>query len=230
MTSLILRLAGPIQTWAGYRVAYKKVPTHPTPTKSGVAGLLGACLGSRDLDTLMTRFALRVRVDQTNPIQTDLQVATGPKPHEAARFERARTLAAGVKARPLTQLTGTGDPGFSQRDYIPAAEFICQLAGDPVDVEQWASAARDPVFMPYLGRRANAPAFPFILGVHAGTDDVLETIPTVAPANSPAPSTRLRVYTVTGTYHQHTTDLTTLDVPVAHTREEQLEWAAQHLN
>lgn len=230
MSHLIVRLAGPVQTWAGYRVAYKRVPTHPIPTKSGVAGLLGACLGSRDLDMLMTRFVLRVRVDRTNPIQADLQVATGPKPHEAARFERARTLAAGVKARPLTQLTGTADPGFSERDYIPAAEFICELAGDPVDVERWAAATRDPVFMPYLGRRANPPTFPFVLGTYAGTGDILKTLPTVARTRTAEASSRLRVYTVTGSYHQHTTEMTTLDVPVVPTREEQLQWATQHLN
>lgn len=230
MNCLILRLAGPVQSWAGYRVAYKRVPTHPIPTKSGVAGLLGACLGTRDLEALLTRFALRVRVDRTNPIQTDLQVATGPKHHERGVFDRARTIAAGVKARPLAQLTGTNDPGFSLREYVPAAEFICQLAGDPTEVRQWAAAVRDPVFMPYLGRRANSPEFPFVLGTYAGTGEVLKTLPAVDLTPTTDSSIRLRVYTVTGTYHQHATQLTTLDVRVVQTREEQLEWAALNLN
>ena len=82
MPSIVLRLAAPVQVWAGYRYRFSETLTYPVPTKSGVAGLIGACLGERDPSLLLNQFLMRVRVDRSNPSEADLQVATGPKPVE----------------------------------------------------------------------------------------------------------------------------------------------------
>lgn len=43
---LILKLAGPLQAWGGHTFEDFR-PSHDVPTRSGLLGLLGACLGVR---------------------------------------------------------------------------------------------------------------------------------------------------------------------------------------
>lgn len=233
MTSLVLRLAGPAQSWAGYRVNPNVVTTLPVPSKTGVAGLLGACLGVKDVSTLSSRFTLNVRADRVNAFTTDLQTASAHKPHEHPVVERAeRVRTATTRARVKAQLTGTSMPGLYRRDFLAHSEFVVALSATPDDVAQWLDAVRTPVFMPYLGRRAHAPSFPFVLGV---TDldpcDLFTTLPRVRrhdeAAHAPRPA-RVRCYRIDG-------DVTTLPEPTAvtpptvATREEYLTWCTQHL-
>lgn len=230
MAELILRLAGPAQSWAGYRVNASEVPTRPVPTVSGVAGLLGACLGVRDHRSLVSRFSLRVRLDRHNAVAEDLQVAAGPLlgSVEHEQWERAASilhLGQRVKAPAKTQgravLTGGALPGMSTRGFIPHAEFICALDSDEAD--QWAQAVADPVWMPYLGRRGNAPSWPFLLGVWSGPEDIFEVLPRAGDQDGP-----VLVHEVAGDYHSHTTKVRRASPPVT-TREEQLSWISANL-
>lgn len=242
MTGLLLRLAAPVQSWAGYRVSYTATPTHPVPTRSAVAGLVGACLGERSLPKILGRFTMRVRVDRANPVETDLQSAVGPKPLEEPDWTRSATIAAGPRHRRPKRtdaekfdgsysMVGTAQAGMARRDFLPFAEFVCELT--TVDALDWLSGFRTPVFTPYLGRSGNPPTYPLVLGVH--TDplvDPLQVLPRVRghdeAQHEPHPYTR--VYTVTGDYDTHQHTLTEpVTPPVVSTRKEQLTWASQHL-
>lgn len=239
---LVLRLAAPLQSWGVYRVSTRRVTTLPVPSKTGVAGLLGACLGERDHRTLAGSFDLDVRVDRTNPFVTDLQVAVGPRSgRDEESWERAVLVGTPLRPHARTPLPSRADIDnryvigggtlheVSERDYIPHAEFLVALSGTEGDVVRWYEAARRPAHMPYLGRRSAAPEFPFVLGVAEVVDDVLAHAPRVISPTEPATaSAGVPVYRMAG-------DVTTLPVPrnvpapFVSTREEYLAWFSQHL-
>lgn len=233
MTTLLLRLGGTSQTWAGYRLIANKnaVPTAPLPRKSGVAGLLGAATGRRELAALVREFDLHVRVDWTNPAVTDIQtlnpLPVGVRDH-ADRSNRMRTANMAAKIRHERRGEGNFPTVLMNRQFLPHSEFIVALTS--TQAGDWMAALREPKFMTYLGRRADAPTFPFVLGV---TDDeavhALSHMP-IAGQGRDTPVTA-RAYHVTGTYHVHEHAQTPLHAspPVA-TREDQLAWATQHLH
>ena len=67
-TYLMLKLAGPMQAWGTHTFEdYRAI--HPFPTRSGIVGLLAACLGieRHDRESLMAlgqSFQLAVRADR----------------------------------------------------------------------------------------------------------------------------------------------------------------------
>lgn len=239
MSILLLRLAGPVQSWAGYRLLANQtpVPTAPVPRKSAVAGLLGACLGSRDLETLVKSFELHVRVDRTNAPATDLQVLvplTDAVQRAATRAEKARTANARVSVPEARHgSTAKGGAGLYNRDFIPHAEFICALTGD--DAGRWLDAVKEPQFMSFLGRRANPPAYPFVLGVtELEPISAFHELPRVPrhderPTDAEDDAQRVRLYEVTGDYHNHHHRLVESLTPATCTREEQMKWVSSHL-
>lgn len=245
MTALVLRLASTAQSWAGYRVSYTKTGTSPVPTKTGVAGLLGACLGVKDYLNLLDKFTLTIRVDKTNPVVSDLQVASPPKPPEKAAFARSITLAHAKPAKAPAQLTSTNLPSLANRDFIPHAEFIAIIEGEPDFIAELAAAINNPTYMPYLGRRANPPEFPFCLGTTTSSAaEILAELPRVPAHNEPAAvtghdddpgssrstGTPVRAYLIDGDYHSNDHHLVGTVNPPTGNRKDQLAWASSHLS
>ena len=237
MSVLVLRLAGPVQSWGTYRVSYTSTPSAPMPTKSGVGGFLGALLGEKDYIGLLSRFTLWVRVDRAQPVNIDMQVASSPKPSEREGFRRAVTLVNGKATTAPKQLTGTALPSLANREYLPFSEFICGLEGDDADIAGWYVRARRPTYMPYLGRQANAPTFPVVLGWSPeSAQSVLAELPHVTARHLTSRSRDggLALYKVGGSYERtgpevrEREELVTPEVTTD--REEQLAWVQQHLN
>lgn len=231
MTALVLRLAGPFQSWAGYRVSSKSIPTNPVPTMSAVAGLLGCCLGERDYLALVPHFGLRVRLDRYNAPETDLQVAAGPKngtPDYDAMMRAFQVAHGKTPGGSGAQIRYDGkNNGLFHRGFIPHSEFVCEITGDDGDVSRWLQAVQEPVWMPYLGRRGNAPSFPFVLGAWDGADDILAALPTEGDPEK-SPDRLLTVHRVDGDYARHTQATEHVTAPVA-TRADQLDWAKENL-
>lgn len=118
--------------------------------------------------------------------------------------------------------------GLFKRHFIPHAEFVCEITADHGRTQEWLSATRNPVFMPYLGRQSNAPTWPFVLGVHHETNDLMRSLPRVAPAHGA--HERIPVHQVAGDYLTHTTtDTEWVLPPTVSTREEQMQWVSTHL-
>ncbi len=69
MSTLLLRLAGPLQAW-GTESRFNTRQTGPLPSKSGVIGLLAAALGlSRDADlSALRELRFGVRTDQSGEL------------------------------------------------------------------------------------------------------------------------------------------------------------------
>ncbi|MEU0570421.1 type I-E CRISPR-associated protein Cas5/CasD [Nonomuraea sp. NPDC005983] len=140
MSVLLMRLAGPLQSW-GSSSRFARRSTEAAPTKSAVIGLLAAAQGRQRSDDLADLAALRfgVRVDQAGTVLRDFQTA-----HHFASGE----------AQPV-----------SDRFYLADAVFVAGVEGDQRLIDALHAALRDPVFMPYLGRRSCPPAQPVDLGV-----------------------------------------------------------------
>lgn len=153
MTVLLLRLAGPMQSW-GSESRFSRRATDMQPTKSGVLGLLAAARGSRRTDPLEDLLDLRfgVRADQPGTLQRD--------------FQTAKSLD-GKQSMPLTY-----------RFYLADAAFVAAVEGDAALLEGLDAALRAPTFPLYLGRRSCPPAGPVTLGLRDGdVESVLRAEP-----------------------------------------------------
>ncbi len=245
MTALVLRLAGPLQSWSGYRLLVSKetaIPTSAVPRKSAVSGLIGAAIGSRDLAAIGARYELFVRVEATNPTVEDYQTLNalpgfrGPAdPGRATmiadRAEKIRTADARRRLEPKRDggnVVGGSYTSISRKDYLSHSEFIVALDTDDETVKAWLTAIQEPVFMTYLGRKACPPTFPFVLGLWAGRPlDLFAQLPRRDRYGDGAPT---RVYQVTGDYELHHAAPLPMATPPTTTREEQLRWLSQHLS
>jgi CRISPR system Cascade subunit CasD len=141
MAVLLLRLAGPMQSW-GTQSRFTNRDTELEPSKSGVIGLLCAALGiSRDDTESVKKLAglkLGVRVDREGIVKRDYQTAQyvaragGGKPKEC-------------------------EP--SDRFYLADAVFLVALQGDASLLEKTNNALQKPVWQLFLGRKS------FVLGL-----------------------------------------------------------------
>lgn len=244
MTTVVLRLAGPLQSWSGYRLALNKdsvSPTEALPRKSAVNGLIGAALGTRDLEAIGTRYGLHVRVEKTNPATEDYQTL-GPLPGFVPRAVRGRAtdfadrserLATAGRVKEVKSKRDGGNvvkgsyTSISRKDYLAHSEFMVALeTRDDETARRWLAALREPVFMPYLGRKSCPPSFPFILGLWRGdVAHLWRSLPHVGDAIGV-----LRAYLVAGDYDAHSpSDPSIIEAPVVTDRADQLAWAKEHL-
>lgn len=138
MTVLLLRLAGPLQSW-GDSSRFTQRATANAPTKSGVLGMLAAAQGRRRTDPVEDLVQLRfgVRIDQPGSLLRDFHTT-----HDV-----------NGKSKPL-----------SNRYYLNDAVFVAGLEGDSATIELIAESIKKPRFPLYLGRRACPPDFPIVLG------------------------------------------------------------------
>lgn len=145
MSTLLLRLAAPLQAW-GTDSKFEVRRTNREPSKSGVIGLLAAALGLRRDADLSKLSALRfgVRVDRNGEVIKDFHMA---------------------KAEKTSYLT--------YRYYLSDAIFLVGLESeDRSFLEQIERVLRNPCFPLFLGRRSCPPTLPLVLGIR---EDALET-------------------------------------------------------
>lgn len=138
MSTLLLRLAAPIQAW-GSDAKFEIRRTEYEPTKSGVVGLLAAALGMRRDQNLSALNALRfgVRVDQEGVLLRDYHIAHSVK-----------------------------DAYITHRYYLSDAVFLVGLESSDVSyLKCLETALQNPVFPLFLGRRSCPPVHPIIRGI-----------------------------------------------------------------
>lgn len=146
MSTLLLRLAGPLQAW-GTDSKFNIRQTGLEPSKSGVVGLLAAALG-RDRETSVADLAgLRfgVRVVREGSLICDYHtVSRNPNP------------------RPGLNKTDY----VTQRYYLSDAVFVSGFEGPDEDfLRTLDQALRFPAYPLFLGRRSCPPTPPISLGV-----------------------------------------------------------------
>lgn len=165
MPTLLLRLAGPMQSW-GTTSRFDERDSQLEPSKSGVLGLICAALGRDRAESVDDLACLRmaVRVDREGLLMRDYQTATGVMT-AAGKSEPNRTV-------------------VSPRYYLSDAAFLVGLEGDDGELLARIQAAlRAPVWPLALGRKAFVPGCPvwFHDGVRAlGLREALLVEPRIA--------------------------------------------------
>ncbi|GGM23183.1 hypothetical protein GCM10010129_79420 [Streptomyces fumigatiscleroticus] len=159
MTGLLLRLAGPLQSWGERSPFPRDRDTASFPTRSGIIGMFAAAEGiPRNEPQALARYGnltLTVRVDRPGVRLVDYHTAGGGLPKELT----AATSAGGNK----------GAAVITHRHYLADAVFVIAVTGPDQDITRIAQALHQPHWSPYLGRRACLPDEPFLL--RAAVDD-----------------------------------------------------------
>jgi len=171
MPTLLLRLAGPMQSW-GTTSRFEQRDTGKEPSKSGVVGLLAAALGVDrdnwiDLEPL-TRLSFGVRHDRPGLPRRDYQTAGCAQKNTIIRANG----------------TLSKDGVVSQRSYLADAAFLAGVeCEDRSFLEKLHGALRDPAWPLALGRKSYVPSEP--IWIEGGLRDAslrmaIETWPWIA--------------------------------------------------
>lgn len=149
MSTLLLRLAGPMQAW-GTQSRFSERDTGLEPSKSGVIGLLCAALGrprSEPVDDL-ANLRMGVRVDREGVMKRDYHT-TGGTHRQDDRYGVAGP-GGGIRS----------DAVLSDRYYLADAEFLVGLEGDITLLQELDRALKRPRWQLFLGRKAFPPGAP----------------------------------------------------------------------
>ncbi|MFE3267084.1 type I-E CRISPR-associated protein Cas5/CasD [Streptomyces sp. NPDC059215] len=171
MTGLLLRLAGPLQSW-GERSAFSAVrDTAPFPTRSGLIGMISAAEGrGRERDPQdYAGLEFTVRVDRPGVLLSDYHTVGGGYP----KNRTAATAGGGNK----------GAAVITRRHYLADAVFVVAVTGPEDDITRIGDALQGPYWAPHLGRRSCIPDEPFLL--RARVDDPDAELRTRVPLSSP---------------------------------------------
>lgn len=142
MSTLLLRLQGPLQSW-GTTSRFDERDTQLEPSKSGVLGLLCAALGRDRSESVADLAALRmgVRVEREGVPMRDYQTATGVVIASTGKSDLERTV-------------------VSPRFYLSDAVFLVGLEGRCGLLESIDAALLRPHWPLALGRKSFVPALP----------------------------------------------------------------------
>lgn len=142
MTTLLLRLSGPLQAW-GTESRFEVRDTGTEPSKSGVVGLVAAALGLGRSASVDDLGALRmgVRVDREGVLQVDFHTVQG---------------VARVPGKEADQR----NPVVSRRAYLADADFLVGLEGESALLHRLDLALACPRWPLFLGRKSCPPALP----------------------------------------------------------------------
>ena len=163
MGTLILKLAGPLQSW-GAESRFTERKTRHEPTKSGVVGLLASALGRRRTEHVddLASLPMAVRIDQQGSHERDFQTA------RTRKFDQVSQTWLPDRSLPL-----------SSRYYLSDALFMVGVEGPDETLATLADALEHPAFPLYLGRRACPPTAKVLYGTHPGIGliEALRSVP-----------------------------------------------------
>ncbi|MHB1007512.1 MAG: type I-E CRISPR-associated protein Cas5/CasD [Chloroflexota bacterium] len=149
MSTLLLRLAGPLQSW-GTQSRFTIREAGMEPSKSGVVGLLCAADGRpRDVPVDdLAALRMGVRVDRQGSLSVDYHTAGGAhKRGEAFGVAKANGNAP--------------DPVVSRRFYLADADFLVGLQGEDEGLlRRLHRALQTPTWQICLGRKSFVPGVP----------------------------------------------------------------------
>ena len=152
MSTLLLRLAAPMQSW-GTESKFDTRQTRREPSKSGVIGLLACTLGIHRDDSValaeLSKLSFGVRVDQEGQQLMDYQTVKSYKSKTNYLAEAAPEAAY-----------------QTYRYYLADAVFVAAVSSDDDTLmDKLESALHRPAFPLFLGRRSCPPTLPLSLGL-----------------------------------------------------------------
>jgi CRISPR system Cascade subunit CasD len=200
MTVLLLRLAGPMQSW-GTQSRFTTRDTGLEPSKSGVIGLLCAAMGFPRSATEQTvsgrvirleelaRLEMGVRIDREGTLARDFHTAGGG------------TLNGRQNGQAYGVVKASGSAGatvVSFRYFLADADFLVAIGGEPSILERLQKAVQQPVWPLFLGRKSFVPGHPVwipdgLLSDCGDVESALRNYPWKPPirTNSNSPPVRL---------------------------------------
>lgn len=170
--TLLLRLAGPMQSWGtGSRFQLRR--TDLIPSKSGVLGLILCTQGvsradSPDALAALNGLRMGVRVDRPGHTAWDY--------HTVGAKVGIRKAEGGIK---ITGSTKEVETLLSRRQYLWDASFLVALHGDPSLIKEAALALEAPAWPIFLGRKCCIPGEPVLVGT-CTSDSLDEALATVS--------------------------------------------------
>ncbi|MGF1545922.1 MAG: type I-E CRISPR-associated protein Cas5/CasD [Thiotrichales bacterium] len=172
---LILRLDGPMQAWGTHTYEDFR-PSNLYPTRSGLLGLLAACLGIERTDhaeqsRLAASVDFSVRVDSTveRPGRNKPVAKPGVKLPDFHTVMDARKVDGSANKFPVV----------SRREYLFDAAFTVAVGGREgarYTLDQLAVALCSPCYTPSLGRRSCPPTRPLLDGEPVEAGDALDAL------------------------------------------------------
>ncbi|GGO81323.1 type I-E CRISPR-associated protein Cas5/CasD [Nonomuraea cavernae] len=153
MSGLILRLAGPLQSW-GEHSAFAERDTQRFPTRSGLIGLFASAYGMRRGEDLSRFDDLRftIRIDRPGIPMADFHTVGGGR----VRQQTVPTSEGGRRSVETATIV-------TRRHYLADAVFIVGVTGPDDAISELADRLGRPRWQPYLGRRSCPPDPPFLL-------------------------------------------------------------------
>lgn len=139
MSTLLLRLAAPLQAW-GSDSKFERRGTERVPTKSGIIGMIAAALGRKRNEPVHDLVNLRfgVRVDREGTLLRDYHTVESKKPYVTNRY------------------------------YLADAVFLVGLEGAEEKLLEIDQALHQPAYPLFLGRRSCPPEGRLSLGIRSG--------------------------------------------------------------
>jgi CRISPR system Cascade subunit CasD len=174
VSGLLIRLAGPLQSWGERSAFTPERDTAPFPTRSALIGMFAAAEGIGRGDAGLEKYRelrLTVRVDRPGTRLIDYHTVGGG-------FPKDRTAA-------TSGGSNKGAAVITRRHYLADAVFVVAVTAPDDTVERLANALSHPYWAPYLGRRSCPPDEPFLLRHHV--DDAEEELRTRVPLSRTAP-------------------------------------------
>jgi CRISPR system Cascade subunit CasD len=168
MSGLLLRLAGPLQSWGEHSV-FTDRDTAAYPTRSGLIGLIAAAQGRPRTAAIEDLHALvfTLRIDRPGVRLVDFHTIGGGLP----RAQTTPTAEGKRRADGLATIV-------SRRHYLADAVFAAAVTGPDQLIKAVAAALRAPVWAPYLGRRSCPAEQPLLLaGPLPDPEAMLRTLP-----------------------------------------------------
>lgn len=179
---LILRLEGPMQAWGTHTFEDFR-PSNLFPTRSGLLGLIGACLGIDRRDhgrakQLAESVEFTVRVDRKviRPNAEKLMLKAALKLPDFHTVEGARKVDGSTNRHPVV----------SRREYLFDAAFTVAIGSRPAAIltlDDIAHALGHPYYTPVLGRRSCPITRPLLEGNAIEASDAKKALASALPTD-----------------------------------------------
>ncbi|MGW4412319.1 type I-E CRISPR-associated protein Cas5/CasD [Nonomuraea sp. NPDC004702] len=202
MSGLVLRLAGPLQSW-GEHSAFAERDTQRFPTRSALIGLFAGAYGPRRGEDL-SRFAplaFTIRIDRPGIPTVDFHTVGGGR----ARQHTVPTAEGGRRSVETATIV-------TRRHYLADAVFVVGVSGPPSLIADLAERLRRPRWQPYLGRRSCPPDPPFLLRL---TEDPVAELTERVPVPRHFADDGLLDFVRDGNHHDAASVAELLDDPVS---------------
>lgn len=158
--TFVIKIESFFQTWSD-STKYKNMETRRFPTRSGITGILLACLGVQRKNSInaiesINSLSMAVREDRRGQIFEDVQTAHPPFNRADGNIEK-------------------NNHNLTFRNIIADASYHAAISGPEAIIDELIKAVKNPIFKPFLGKKAFVPTCSMFAGI-SDHESVIETL------------------------------------------------------